>query len=256
MEYVEGIPITPTDTPRKLLDIAVQMSGGLAAVHAAGIVHRDLKPGNVLITRDGRVKILDFGLAKAAHEEIGVEEATRTVREGDRPLTKPGVTVGTIAYMSPEQARGQTNLTAQSDQFSLGLVLYELAAGKRPFQRASAAGTMTAIIRDDAGPLSGTVPAPLRWIVERLLRKEPAERYDSTRGLYRELRQLRDHLSETASASAIPAVAKHPGGRVRQSSGAADPPGAGGFLQLQKVPAPGSGRIVDTRRLAPDGVGD
>jgi len=207
MEYVEGIPITPTDTPRNLLDIAVQLSDGLAAAHAAGIVHRDLKPGNVLITRDGRVKILDFGLAKAAHEEIGAEEATRTVREGDRPLTAPGITVGTIAYMSPEQARGLTNLTAQSDQFSLGLVLYELAAGKRPFQRGSAAETMTAIIREDAEPLPHSVPAPLRWIVERLLRKEPAERYDSTRDLYRELRQLRDHLSETASASAIPAVA-------------------------------------------------
>ncbi|MGC9952443.1 MAG: protein kinase [Bryobacteraceae bacterium] len=211
MEYVEGTPITPVDTTRKLLDMAVQMSDGLAAAHAAGIVHRDLKPGNVLITRDGRVKILDFGLAKEAHEVIGADEATRTVREEGPPLTEAGTTVGTIAYMSPEQARGQTNLTAQSDQFSLGLVLYELAVGKRAFQRRSAAETMTAIIREDAEPLPGTVPAPLRWVVERLLRKEPTERYDSTRDLYRELRQLRDHLSETASASAISAVAEAPG---------------------------------------------
>ncbi len=107
--------------------------------------------------------------------------------------------------MSPEQARGQANLTAQSDQFSLGLVLYELAAGKRAFQRDSAAETMTAIIREDPEPLPNTVPAPLRWIVERLLHKEPAERYDSTRDLYRELRQLRDRLSESVSASATPA---------------------------------------------------
>ena len=206
MEYVEGSPVSSPGTPRKLLDMAVQMSDGLAAAHAAGIIHRDLKPDNILITRDGRVKILDFGLAKAAHEEIGADDATRTVGEKGRPLTEPGFAVGTTAYMSPEQARGESNLTAQSDQFSLGLVLYELAAGKRAFQRGSAAETMTAIIREDAEPLPGSVPAPLRWIIERLLHKEPAERYDSTRDLYRELRQLRDHLSETASASAIPAV--------------------------------------------------
>jgi serine/threonine protein kinase/Tol biopolymer transport system component len=206
MEYVEGSPVSPPGTPRKLLDMAVQMSDGLAAAHAAGIVHRDLKPDNILITRDGRVKILDFGLAKAAHQEIGADDATRTVGQRGRPLTEPGSAVGTTAYMSPEQARGQTNLTAQSDQFSLGLVLYELAAGKRAFQRGSAAETMTAIIREDAEPLPGGVPAPLRWIIERLLHKEPAERYDSTRDLSRELRQLRDHLSETSSASAIPVV--------------------------------------------------
>jgi serine/threonine protein kinase len=207
MEYVEGAPVTPVDSPRKLLDIAVQMSDGLAAAHAAGMVHRDLKPDNVLITRDGRVKILDFGLAKAAHSEIGADDATCTIDSGERSLTDPGTTVGTVAYMSPEQARGQRNLTAQSDQFSLGLVLYELAAGTRAFRRGTKAETMTAIIREDAETLPATVPAPLRWVIERLLQKELAERYDSTADLYRELRQLRDHLSESASASAIPAVA-------------------------------------------------
>ena len=207
MEYVEGAPVAPVDEPRKLLDIAVQMSDGLAAAHAAGIIHRDLKPDNVLITRNGRVKILDFGLAKAAHREISSDDATRTIYPGERVLTDPGTTVGTVAYMSPEQARGQTNLTAQSDQFSLGLVLYELAAGKRAFRRGTKAETMTAIIREDADRLPATVPAPLRWVVERLLQKEPAERYDSTGDLYRELRQLRDHLSESVSASAIPTAA-------------------------------------------------
>ena len=203
MEYVEGSPIAPVDSPRKLLDIAVQMSDGLAAAHAAGIVHRDLKPDNILITREGKIKILDFGLAKAGQSKLGPDDATLAVPGN---LTDPGTTLGTIAYMSPEQARGEANLTPQSDQFSLGLVLYELVAGKRAFARGSTAEIMVAIIREDAEPLPATVPAQFRWIVERLLAKEPAERYDSTRDLYRELRQVRDRLTGQSSAVAIPAV--------------------------------------------------
>ncbi len=203
MEFIEGSPVSAPDSPRKLLDIAVQMAEGLAAAHAAGIIHRDLKPDNILITRDGRVKILDFGLAKAAHQELGAEEATRTVA---LHLTDPGTTIGTIAYMSPEQARGEVNLTAQSDQFSLGLVLYELATGKKAFPRGSAAEIMVAIIREEAEALPASVPAPFRWIVERLLQKEPNERYVSTLDLYRELRQIRERLSESMSTSAVAAV--------------------------------------------------
>jgi len=187
MEFVEGSPIAAAETPRKLLDLAVQIADGLAAAHAAGLIHRDLKPDNILVTRDGRVKILDFGLAKTA--TTSQTDATRTMA-----LTDPGSTVGTVNYMSPEQARGESNLTSQSDQFSFGLVLYELAAAKRPFQRGSAAENMTAIIREDAEPLPPEAPAPLRWVIERLMAKEPAERYDSTRDLYRELRQIRDRL--------------------------------------------------------------
>jgi serine/threonine protein kinase/dipeptidyl aminopeptidase/acylaminoacyl peptidase len=203
MEFVDGAPVTPPDSPRKLLDMAAQMSNGLAAAHAAGIVHRDLKPDNILITHEGQLKILDFGLAKAAHAESSGTVATRTLAVN---LTDPGATVGTVAYMSPEQARCEAHLTAQSDQFSLGLVLYELASGKRAFQRGSAAEIMTAIIREDAEPLPASLPAPFRWIVERLLHKEPSERYDSTRDLYRELRQVRDRLSESVSATAIPGL--------------------------------------------------
>src|SRR5271169_66544 len=147
MEFVEGTPIAPVDTSRKLLDLAVQIADGLSAAHAAGLIHRDLKPDNILVTRDGRVKILDFGLAKTTAVTPSVD-ATRTIA-----LTDPGTTIGTVNYMSPEQARGNADLSAQSDQFSFGLVLYEIAAGKRPFQRASAAETMTAIIREDAEPL-------------------------------------------------------------------------------------------------------
>jgi serine/threonine protein kinase len=96
-------------------------------------------------------------------------------------MTQPGTVIGTVSYMSPEQARGVSNLGPQSDQFSLGIVLFELAAHKRPFQRETAAETMVAIMREEPPPMSQSVPAPLRWIIERLLAKEPDERYDSTR---------------------------------------------------------------------------
>jgi serine/threonine protein kinase len=195
MEFVEGAPIASVDSTRKLLDIAVQIADGLAAAHAALIIHRDLKPDNILITRDGRVKILDFGLAKMVTAGKPDDNAT-----GAMTRTEGGATVGTIAYMSPEQARGSSNLSAQSDQFSFGLVLYELATGRRAFPRGSAAETMTAIIREEADPLPANVPAPLRWIVERLLAKDPSERYESTRDLYREVRQIRDRLSESTAS--------------------------------------------------------
>ncbi len=193
MEYVEGAPVSPPESSRKLLDIAVQIADGLAAAHTAGIVHRDLKPDNILIARDGRIRILDFGLAKITAASDNDKTA----------LTDAGTTIGTVAWMSPEQARGNADLTPQSDQFSFGLILFELASGKRPFQRDSPAEIMTAIIREDADPLPATVPAQFRWIVERLLAKEPADRYDSTRDLYRDLRQLRDRLSESTSVSGI-----------------------------------------------------
>ncbi len=208
MEFVDGSPIAPIDNPRKLLDLAVQIADGLAAAHASGIVHRDLKPDNILVTREGRVKILDFGLAKAAVGAASAAEATRTMG-----ITNPGSTVGTVNYMSPEQARG-LDLTPQSDQFSFGLVLYELATGKQPFRRGSSPETMTAIIRDEAEPLPARVPAPLRWIIERLLAKEPGERYDSTRDLYRELKQVRDRLSESVSAAQVVPAGPPKGNRL------------------------------------------
>jgi eukaryotic-like serine/threonine-protein kinase len=209
MEFIEGAPVAPVDSSRKLLDIAVQIADGLAGAHSAGIVHRDLKPDNIFMTRDGRVKILDFGLAKIVASEAASADATRTV-------TNAGTTMGTIPYMSPEQARGQTDLTSQSDQFSFGLVLYELASGKRAFSRDSAAEVMTAIIREEVEPLPASVPVQLRWIIERLLAKDPADRYDSTRDLYRELRQIRERLTQTtsgvqtASAAAAPRRAIFP----------------------------------------------
>ena len=194
MEYVDGTPVGSTDNVRKVLDTAVQMADGLAAAHRAGLIHRDLKPANVLLSRDGRVKILDFGLAKRAAQESGTE-TTETLN-----LTGAGFVVGTAAYMSPEQARGQA-LDFRTDQFSFGLILYEMLTGEPAFRRPSAAETMAAIIREDAEPLPPAVPAALRWIVERCLAKDPEHRYDSTRDLYRDLCQIRDHASQSSSST-------------------------------------------------------
>jgi len=237
MEFVEGSPIAMADAARKLLDLAVQIADGLAAAHAAGIVHRDLKPDNILVTREGRVKILDFGLAKSITSRPA-GDATLTMG-----ITDPGTVVGTVNYMSPEQARGEANLTPQSDQFSFGLVLYELAIGKRAFQRGSAAETMTAIIREEAEPLPDRVPAPLRWIVERLLAKEPAERYDSTRDLYRELKQIRDRLSQATSAQSPAAAVSTPKRRrgLVLGAGAVVCLAAGSVLTLFLIPKPVAG---------------
>ncbi len=200
MEYIDGTPVGHTPDVRKLLDLAAQIADGMAAAHAAGFIHRDLKPENILVTRDGRAKILDFGLAKRAAGPNCENDPAVT-------LTDPGTTVGTVAYMSPEQARGEQTLGPQSDQFSFGLMLYEMAAGRRAFRRGSAAETMAAIIREAPEPLPPETPPPLRWLIGRLLEKDPADRYDSTRDLYRELRQMRERLSESATAaSTVPVL--------------------------------------------------
>jgi eukaryotic-like serine/threonine-protein kinase len=247
MEFVEGSPLAAVNGARKLLDLAVQIADGMAAAHTAGIIHRDLKPDNILVTREGRVKILDFGLAKTADPPNATDDNTRTIA-----LTNPGSAVGTVAYMSPEQARGAANLTAQSDQFSFGLILYELAAGKRAFDRPSGAETMTAIIREEAEPLPASVPAPMRWIIERLLAKEPSERYDSTRDLYRELKQVRERLSEAqTSAVEVGPPAKIPRARPVAAligTGAAGL-ALGGVLTLALLPPPAND--ISTYKFTP-----
>ncbi len=199
MEVVEG------ETLRNLLDaglvplqkgieIAAQVADGLAQAHKAGIVHRDLKPENVMVSRDGRVKILDFGLAKLTPL---LSDSAETIAPGDAQ-TVAGVLLGTVGYMSPEQASGQP-LDFRSDQFSLGLVLYETTAGKPAFRRGTIAETLASVLRDDPEPVSVVnrqAPAPLCWVIERCLAKEPGERYASTTDLARDLAALRDRRSE------------------------------------------------------------
>jgi predicted ATPase len=191
MELVEGrsvrvlLDLGPLPVER-LLAIGAQVADALAAAHERGIVHRDLKPENVMLTPDGRAKVLDFGLARFSAED-GLDSAA-----GTRSLTASGVVMGTVAYMSPEQAQGRP-LDFRTDQFSLGVMLYEMAAGRRPFDQANGAETIAAILRDDPPPLTD-VPQPLLWLIERCLAKSPAERYASTRELAEELGSLRGEL--------------------------------------------------------------
>lgn len=183
---------------RKTLDIGVQIADGLAAAHDAGIVHRDLKPENAMITRDGRVKILDFGLAKPFDRELSGHENDTL---GTNP-TSAGLLVGTAAYMSPEQARG-AKVRFYSDQFALGVILYEMATGKQAFRRGSPMETISAILNEEAPPLN-CGPIPFRWLVARCLHKDPEHRYASTRDLLRELENIRTHLTETISTTGPP----------------------------------------------------
>ncbi|MET0554320.1 MAG: protein kinase [Vicinamibacteria bacterium] len=167
--------------PRKAVEVAVQMARGLAAAHDKGIVHRDVKPANVFVCHDGRVKILDFGLAHVTAAPGSALE-TQSLAEQGR-LTAEGTLLGTIAYMSPEQAR-QQEVDARSDVFSLGTVCYEMLAGRRPFVGASPADTLSAILRSEPPsiePERGPVPPWLERIVRRCLEKEPAERFQSAR---------------------------------------------------------------------------
>ena len=190
--------------PRRALQLAAAIADGLAKAHDAGIVHRDLKPENLMVSDDGFAKILDFGLAKLV-DDADARVALETMTADN---TRPGTVLGTAGYMSPEQARGGA-ADSRSDQFSFGLVLYEMLTGRRAFERSTAVETLSAIIRDDPPPaaeLNPSIPVPVRWIIERCLAKRPADRYGSTRDLARDLASARDHFSDLTRSGATTAL--------------------------------------------------
>jgi tetratricopeptide (TPR) repeat protein len=211
MEHIEGRDIRSIIAEgalpaRKVLDVAAQIADGLAAAHEQGIVHRDLKPENLMVTKDGFVKILDFGLAKLVRSAPADTDDTDDTLQLDVPGTTPGTILGTVGYMSPEQATGR-RLDFRSDQFAFGAILYELSTGIPAFDRENAIDTLSAILHEEPKSIrdyNARAPAPFCWIVERLLSKDPEQRYSSTRDLARELRIMRDRMAAAGSSLEIP----------------------------------------------------
>ncbi|HKO97462.1 MAG TPA: protein kinase [Pyrinomonadaceae bacterium] len=206
MEYVEGktlrekIHYERSDL-RKLLKYLQQVAGGLAKAHAVGIVHRDLKPDNIMISRDGYAKILDFGLAKLVEPTgVGASETASDVAtvEWEQPHSLPGKLLGTVGYMSPEQAQGKTDdIDHRSDIFSFGCMLYEAITGRRPFQGESNVQSLYRIVYEPAPPikdLNPLAPPELQRIVRRCLAKDPDERYQSAQDIALELKELRREI--------------------------------------------------------------
>jgi serine/threonine protein kinase/tetratricopeptide (TPR) repeat protein len=237
-EYIDGLTLRRKLAagrlePAEILDIAVQIAAALEEAHSAGIIHRDIKPDNIMIRRNGYVKVLDFGLAKLTESLIDRSPSDGEASTRVLVQTDAGVVMGTSHYMSPEQARGKL-VDARADIWSLGVVMYEMVAGRTPFEGETATDVIVAITQKEPAPTARyapDVPAELDWIIMKALRKVPDERYQTIKELSTDLRRLRQKLEfevelersappDSLTKSGIPAVpgAKTITGQVAQTT--------------------------------------
>ncbi|HEV2884959.1 MAG TPA: protein kinase [Pyrinomonadaceae bacterium] len=220
MEYIDGhtlrelIHTEPTELT-KLLRYLHHAAEGLAKAHAAGIVHRDLKPDNIMITRDGFAKLLDFGLAKLVEQEKRLSSSASDVATVLEGLSRSGIILGTVGYMSPEQAQGRTqDIDQRSDVFSFGCILFEAVTGQRAFKGEDAIDSLNKIIREPTPSVLAfrpDAPPQLHKIVRRCLEKNPDERYQSIKDLASDLKELRTDLAVSGYTSTDPSISTYSG---------------------------------------------